>query len=366
MNKKLLLTLTAAALLFGGCTGSDAVHVLGDASGTHLSVDLCGGSLVDFRLEGSAVNPFSWSVPASDMPENNRNGAPFRGHFLCLGRWGAPTDGERRAGVPHNGQAGNGRWQPIVCSGDSLLVIRSEASLDGIAVVREIRFDAAHAVFRISDAVESRISIGRPFNMVQHATFGIPFLTRSTLVDSNAGEGFMQHLSYPDPHRFAAAWPMAIVDTAGHTVDLTRTDSPAPYVSTHLFPHDTAWVTAAAPGHGLLAGYVWKTSDYPWLNVWHDVCDGQPAALGLEFGTTGIGRPYQELLAIDTRFRGQPSFFYLDALETVRKPFIGFQARIPGDYRGVQDVALVAGRIVLTEKAAHRPRIIIIENRYSL
>jgi hypothetical protein len=237
--------------------------------------------------------------------------------------------------------------------------------LDGIVAEKRIYFDAANAVFKVIDGMQSVLSVGRLFNIVQHATIGRPFLSASTIIDSNAGSGFMQHLSYPDPHRYEYKWPMAINDTLGTTVNLTSTAESINYVSTHLFDGDTGWITATSPATGTLLGYIWKTRDYPWLNVWQDVRDGKPAAKGLEFGTTGIGLPYQDLLAVDTRFHGVNSFFYLDALETVTKTFIGFQTSIPTDYKGVQELRMEQARLILTEKDTAHPRTIQINNNYT-
>src|SRR3546814_11782552 len=75
------------------------------------SVALNGGAVRDFHLKnGTSLNPLSFVMEPEDMPLNNRNGAPYQGHFLCLGRWGEPSDGERKAGVPNHGQAANLLW----------------------------------------------------------------------------------------------------------------------------------------------------------------------------------------------------------------------------------------------------------------
>ena len=64
-----------------------------------ISFDLHGGAIVDFHLKSNKINPFTWKVSTAQMPANNKSGAVFQGHFLCLGRWGAPTDEIGRAHV---------------------------------------------------------------------------------------------------------------------------------------------------------------------------------------------------------------------------------------------------------------------------
>lgn len=361
--KKEYLALIILLLSFQ-VSGQERKILLGKAGKTSLSVDLYGGALVDFRLKNKSVNPFSWSVPKEEMPTNNKNGASFQGHFICLGRWGAPTEGEIKAKVPHNGQSGNQQWHIVGQSDESFLHIRSEASLDGIIAERRIYFDEESAVFKVTDFVESTLSTGRLFNIVQHATIGPPFLSQSTIIDSNADKGFMQHLSYPNPHQYEYVWPEGRIDTSGKIIDLTRSNTLDSYVTTHLFNEETGWVTASSPACGLLIGYIWNTSDYPWLNVWHEMKDGQPHAKGLEFGTTGIGRSYQDLLAKDTRFHGENSFFFLDALEKSEKSFICFQVEIPNEYKGVKCIELKDNQIILTEKGSPTPRKITIRNKF--
>lgn len=341
------------ALLFLNlsCLGGNGNIVsLGNQKKAHVSIDLYGGAFVDFRITENTVNPFSWHVLQEDMPLNNRNGAPFQGHFLCLGRWGAPTEGEMKAGVPHNGQAGNQLWTVLQKTDNSFLHIQATAPLDGIVADRKIYFDENNPVFGVTDKIKSTLSVGRLFNIVQHATIGVPFLSKSTTIDTNADRGFMQHLSYPAPHKFEYTWPLGIIDSTGKTVDLTRSDTSKSYVSTHLFDKEIGWITASSPDCGLMIGYIWKTREYPWLNVWHEMKNGQPCAKGLEFGTTGIGQSYADLLKLDTRFHNQNSFFFLDALESFEKSFICFQVKIPPSYKGVKEVKIENNVIVIIEK----------------
>lgn len=287
-----------------------------------LDVDIQGGAIIRFEVDGS-VNPFTWRVEQSEMPTNNQSGAVFQGHFLCTGRWGAPTDGEIAAGVPHNGQASRDRWE-VVKQSENILEMKIDAPLDGVSIYRRMELNEVKRYVKVIEKVRNTTSAGRLFNMVQHATIGPHFLNEETMIETNATSGFMQHLSYPDPHRYAYSWPRAFDQRANKSIDLRRSDSPESYVSTHLFNDSVGWVSATSPRHQLTLLYVWKTREYPWLNVWQQYRDGKLWAKGLEFGTAGIGRSYQELLRHDTRFNGQNSFFYLDAGEVVTKSYICF------------------------------------------
>ena len=303
-----------------------------------LTVSAYGGAYVDVSIPGYASNPFAWSLTKEQMPENNKGGALFQGHFLCLGRWGSPTKGEKLAGVPHNGQATNTWWLVDEKSDKQQLIMSNYAPLDGMFVKRTVRMSDEAPLFYVKETVENITSILRLNNVVQHVTLGYPFFDTSMLVNSNAGKGFLQKHSYPDPYRYSFIWPEGIRDTLGTPLDLEKSDDEFSYVSSHIYTDEYAWIIATNPDKGLLLGYVWRSEDYPWANFWHQYVDGKPWAKGLEFGTSGIGRSYQELLSVDTRFHGVPSFEILDARDKIEKSFIGFFFPVEKGFDGVKDV----------------------------
>jgi len=358
MRILLILTIIFA---FQACCGSsekknaglepkDSLLIL-ENKNSIVGISLLGGAYIDFHQKNSGINPFTWKLTKDEMPANN-NQAVFQGHFLCLGRWGAPTEGEINAGVPHNGQAGNLMWSVDSVYKTNFVKISAVAPLDGIFVERTVELDKSNAIFLVNEKFKNTTSIGRLFNVVQHATIGFPFLDSTTIIDSNAGKGFMQSLSWPDPTKYEYIWPNGLIDSTKMPIDLTKSNTSKNYVSTHIFNSEIGWITATNPGKKLLVGYIWNTSDYPWLNVWHQNKDGKLWAKGLEYGTTGIGRSYQDLLSIDSRFYGHQSFFFLDAGQEIEKSFICFQISLPDDYEGVNELFYKDGIIKLLEKNA--------------
>lgn len=317
-----------------------------------LTLDAWGGAITGFQLQGDSVNPFSWALTSADMPPNNQAGAPFKGHFLCLGRWGAPTAGEMAAGVPHNGQAGNGYWLVDSTTQPGKLLLKATATLDGIVAERLFSWVGnSGTVWQATETVQSTLTVARPYNIVQHATIGAPFLDTATRIYSNAADGFLQALCYPSPAKYAYQWPIAHLDTTLRTADLRSSATAESYVSTHVFTDSLGWIAAVNPATGLCLGYVWRTADYPWLNLWHQVKDGKPWAKGLEFGTTGVGKSYQELLAADTRFKGQASYFFLDAGEKISKSYYCFLTRLPANVRSIDAIGITANHFELLDKS---------------
>ncbi|MGF1635767.1 MAG: hypothetical protein ACFCUU_01750 [Cyclobacteriaceae bacterium] len=307
---------------------------------SRLEIQRKGGAFSLFQMHDQAVNPLNWQLKTEQMPENNRSGAVFQGHFLCLGRWGSPSDGEIEAGIPHNGEPSRDAWQ-VEQSDERNLKMWCEAPLDGMSIERWVKMDGENAVFFVEEKVKNISSRGQLHNIVQHATLGPPFLTVNTVVNTNATHGFNQAASYPDPYAKAYIWPNGIVVPSDKAIDLRLSNGTDNYVSTHIIEDDYGWVTANTPEHNLAIGYLWKKSEYPWINVWHHSIDDSPVAKGIEFGTTGIGKSYEDLLKVDTRFHGYNSFEYLDAGQSQVKSFICFLIPLPTNDGEIKNVSLV-------------------------
>jgi hypothetical protein len=340
-----ILVLGALHITSVGCAAAtDLVRLDGETA--QLVVDLRGGGIVDFHLRDQALNPFRWEEPgdaASSRP---------KGHFLCLDRWGAPSTAEQKNGMPFHGEAARVTWQirrPPHPEGD-WIVAEMEAALPlaGLKIERRVQLSKRNAFFTVREAVTNTQRLGRVYNMVQHPTIAPPFLDESTVVDANARKGFMQSNPLPNPEEPSVYWPQALKDSQPVDVRFLRGD-PDPNVVSYTLDTEHGWTTASNAARGLMLGYLWKSADYPWFNIWRDVANGKPAARGLEFGTTGLHQPYSVLLA-KGRIFDRPLFQYLDAGQTVTRTYATFLLKLPADYRGVADLSYTAGRLVLTER----------------
>jgi hypothetical protein len=322
-----------------------------------VAIDLAGGSIVDFHLRKQGLNPLQWEEPGAKTAPR-----PM-GHFLCLDRWGAPSPAEQKNGMPFHGEAARVEWQvrqPPHREGDWIVAeMGATLPLAGLKIERRIRLSTRGAFFTTRDAVTNTNRLGRIYNMVQHATIGPPFLDESTVVDANARKGFMQSSPLPHPEEPAVYWPQALKE--GQPVDLRHLrDDPAPNVVSYTLDTGYGWATASNAARSLLIGYLWKSAEYPWFNVWRDVKNGKPAARGLEFGTTGLHQPYSVLVA-KGRIFDRPLYQYLDAGQTVARSYAAFLVQVPADYQGVADLSYAAGRLVLTERGAGAERNLALE-----
>lgn len=327
-----------------------------ESSAATLLIDLGGGSIVDFHLSGGGLNPLRWLGPGDEQ-------AAFRpmAHFLCLDRWGQPSEAEQRNGMPFHGEASRVEWKELGASearrpGNSAAMSAS-LPIAGLEIRRSVTLADSAAVVIVSETVTNRNKLGRPYNMVQHATIGPPFLDETTVVDSNAGRGLMQSSPLPNPEQIEIRWPQAT--NHGVPVDLRRlTNDPDPNVVSFVVDGEVGWVTATNASRELLLGYIFSTADYPWLNLWRHVQGGKPLARGLEFGTTGLHQPFKILTAKPQIF-GKPTFVYLDSGESVTRRYTAFLTKIPNDFTGAGSVTIRDGKIIIEERAGNKREITV-------
>jgi hypothetical protein len=318
-----------------------------DGHAARVAVDPGGGSIVQFQFTGQNLNPLTWTsgepAPAHPM-----------GHFLCLDRWGPPSEAESKNGMPFHGEASHVTWKvvraPLHSRGEIEAELAATLPMAGFEVTRRMRLSDGTALLRVSESVTNTNKLGRIYNMVQHPSIAPPFLDETTLVDANAHQGFMQSSALPNPERPPILWPHALKD--GRTVNLRHlTNDAAPDVASFTIDGEYGWVTASSASKGLLIGYIWKTSDYPWLNIWRNAINGKPAARGLEFGTTGLHQPMGILVAKGKIF-DRSIYAYIDAGQTVTRSYAAFLLKIPSDYRGVDRITYASGRLTLHERSS--------------
>jgi hypothetical protein len=320
-------------------------------------VDLGGGSISDFHLGDDGLNPLQWDSwsfspnpdgPAPDLPRS-------MGHFLCLDRWGSASDAEKANGMTNHGEATQVWWsishELTTRTGKKNLRLRAELPMAGMKVERSILMLESSAVVWVQEYVTNENPIGRVYNIVQHPTIGGPFLRETTRVDTNAVRGFMQERPMPNPEEVEVRWPEG-QKLDGSEVDLRYLKGDHdPGVVSFVLEEDLGWVTASSPETGLLLGYFWRKSDYPWVNIWRNAKNGKPFARGLEFGTTGLHRPGKDLVEKGKIF-DQNLYRYIDASETQVFSYGMFLMEIPKDFAGVKKVNYGDGKITVVESSS--------------
>ncbi len=317
---------------------------------TIVTIDLFGGAITDFHLKNSDTNPLSFVFSKEQMPANNKEGAPYQGHFLCLGRWGSPSAGEIKAGLSNHGQIANVLWNAEKNISQINLEMNATAPLEGLSIQRKIVLDEEQPVYAVKEVVNNMNSLGRLYNIVQHPALAAPFLDETTIIDCNASAGFDQAF-YKDISNNTIQWPVA-KDNNQNEIDLRKSSQPYNAVFSFIIKKDAeyGWITAFSPKHNLLFGYTWKRSDYPWIHLWQHYTNGIIQYRGLEFGTAGIHQPFNEILNTSTILFGEKTFAFIDAGEYISKKYFSFIYNTDPGFEGVKDIRILNDQIQIKAK----------------
>lgn len=359
------MAIPSFVLSFAGAQGAapDSSLLNLDSPAAQLVIDPAGGAIIDFHLSGQDLNPLTWDSwnPANAKPGDKPSSLRTKGHFVCLDRWGPPNEADKALGIGPHGEAPRSQWtvdQPAQDAGDHVSAVMSvKMPLAGMTARREIKLLKSGAVFSVRETVINENTHGRIYNVVQHPSIGLPFLSTETLVDTNATRGVIHGRDLHDEST-AIQWPSA-TDSKGAPVDLRHVDGLGdPVMSSFIIEDEYGWATAASPDKGLLIGYLWKKADYPWLNLWRRSVNGKVFSLGLEFGTTGLEEPFADLVKQGSLL-GWPLFNYVDTKDSASLQYACFLMPIPADFTGVEKLTYDGKAIVVKPLAANQPDITI-------
>lgn len=313
-------------------------------------IDLLGGAIVDFSLKPQLINPFTFCFEQEVFDGDNFY---FKGHFLCLPRWGDPTAQEQKAGLCKHGDFARIPWSATKTS--TGIEMSAESKLESIQVQRTIELDRSGSVYLVTERVSNRLPFSRIYQMVQHPTIAAPFLNEYTIVDCNALQGFDYAAERAADHPFTQ-WP-TIINKDGKRIDVSSTSKSETSVYSFIVnpEEEGGWITAYSPTFNLLVGFLWPRRSYPWINMWvHKDADGIKYR-GLEFGTTCEHKPFIDSLKEGSTYLfGQPTYGFLDAFSTEEKRYMTFLLEVDVDFTGVETVTHTNQEIVITARQSRK------------
>jgi hypothetical protein len=113
------------------------------------------------------------------------------------------------------------------------------------------------------------------------------------------------------------------------------------------------YVTAHNLPHGLLVGYCFRRSDFPWAAIWEEnkVRTGPPwngisQTRGMEFGSTPSPITRREAFAVSPLFN-TPTFSIVPARGKKTANYVSFLAKVPEDFGVVRDVQVAKNEILI-------------------
>ncbi len=285
--------------------------------------------------------------------------AGYMGHLICFPLYGPPSADEIEAGLGNHGEAAIVEWKKMkteVTPEGATLWYGADLTKTQYRVERTIRLATGARSFHVEERIENLTSYDRPYNLMEHATFGPPFVEPGkTALDASATRG----LTGKDPDgtgslkaQSPVEWPQGVA-ADGKPVDLRRFQ-PKPhsgaYYVMRLDPaRSEQFFTLYNPDYRVLIGYVFPSDGNPWLADWQEnrrsafiPWNGEVVARGLEFGTSpfdeGVRKSVERGSLFDT-----PAYRWIGARQKIRTEFTVFLKEIPAGFPGVRDVRMVSG-----------------------
>jgi len=376
--------LAVAALSASGATAgaaSDAVQlVAGQFEGTP-SFTLSNGTLevtflqpgaslasVVLSDDGDRMNPLWDAVRLSRESGRKADPSTLTGHPIALDGFGPPSPEERQAGLPMLGEA---HLMPFELKSSATGGVQ-EVSLTAVLPMvqerlsRTLRMVKGENVIYVESQLENLLGFDRPISWGEHATVGPPFVEAGITVFDLSGlrsrtTAYAQPTVPFDPsvvRRLASdqdfTWPQA-PGRDGQVVDLRLTPTDPHYVdhvATLMDPaRELEWTTALNPRRGLILGYVFRRSDFPWLQTWGSYPPSLQPVRGMEFATQPFAEPRRDAVTQGSLF-GTPTYRWLPAKSKLTTRFLLFYARVPPGFARVDEVRLDHGQLLIEDRAA--------------
>lgn len=293
-----------------------------------LEIDRQGAVITALRRIGDPVNWYADSA--------QEDGSPRFGQFLCFDRWGPVTPAEEASGIPFHGEAGVVPWR-WTSRADRMVAQRVTLPVSGLQAARRVELVGDAGVFHLVNVFTNPTAEMRDYNAVEHPLLSPKWLGDDTTLRTNATHGRLTNRGEPVPDS-GFAWPFARFE--GRTWDLRGRVLMGDSVAASLvFPDGAEWAWACLENlrtHEVF-GFVWRTADYPWLNLWWSAVDGAVLNRSMEPGTTGLHQPLPRLREVGTELN-RPVLCTLAPGESRRREVWGFALRLPAEGGAVVDV----------------------------
>ena len=109
------------------------------------------------------------------------------------------------------------------------------------------------------------------------------------------------------------------------------------------------WVTAINTKLRLIIGYVFKRTEYPWVQYWGNYPPTKKMSRGLEFSTQPFDVSRREVIETHSMFE-TPVYRWLPAKSEISTSFMLFYARIPEGMKRVDAIRFDGKRLVIEDR----------------
>jgi hypothetical protein len=305
--------------------------------------------------------------PRFGFPPAGKYLSGYAGHSLCIDYFGAPSEEEALLGLPLHGEVASSRWTLVKKGsqrGLGLLSVRSAAPSAGLLVQRDITLRTNESVAYVTETITNKTTRDRYFQWAQHATFGPPLLQAGESVCLMPGTcsktwplGYEGKEALESDREFT--WPSAPA-TKGRVLDISQpfTTNGRGFIATTLLAEDRdsqlAYVAVLNWRLGLLAGYCFRRSDFPWVANWEENCartdapwDGKTQARGLEFATSPLPLGLRDAILGGSLF-GVPAVRCLPARGLQRASYVMLVTEVPHAWRTITGIDFRGNVLLVT------------------
>ena len=95
-------------------------------------------------------------------------------------------------------------------------------------------------------------------------------------------------------------------------------------------------------------GYVWPREHYPWINIWQEWKKRKPVYLGVEFGTTGLHKPFCQVVEENnTHVFDERTYAFIDVGEQHHYTYDLFLHRVAKPLERIEYVSTENGKLSL-------------------
>jgi hypothetical protein len=277
--------------------------------------------------------------------------AGFTGHTLCLDYFGAPSEDEICQGLCLHGEASVIRWK-VRRASRGQITMEARLPVAGLDFRREMSVLRGETVIYVRETVSNPKPTDHFLHWVQHVTLGPPFLQGG---DSTIAIPAVRGKTWPHGYKGKSLlandrefeWPFAPSEGGGRA-DLSKPfiQAGTGLVAAVLFDCNRSWAYVAVLNFrlGLLLGFCFQRSSYPWATLWEENCardevpwNAKTLARGIEFGTTPFPVGRQSAFAMGNLF-GVPTFARVPARGKIHANYAIFMTPVSRDWREIREV----------------------------
>jgi hypothetical protein len=284
------------------------------------------------------IDPYTYDIEkhgalyGTDIQRRLMSG--YMGDFLCFPHFGPSSAAEFSLDLGQHGEAVAVEWKRdrVDSRADAVALVESaDLPKTQFRVKRTITLPPDTTLGYIEESVENMAPFDRPMQWVHHVTFGPPFLElNKTFVDASASKS----IGDADQRVFSGRTGTWLMDVSKPRV----------------------WFTIYNAEYRVLLGYVFESARNPWVLDWqenqrakHKPWDGKVVARAVCIGDSPFAMGLQHAVARGS-LSGVPVFSWIGARETKTQTYAFFLAEIPLGFKGVAELRLLEGQLVIVER----------------